>query len=96
VEDPKPAGCEPVEVRSGWQYFGTTAGNVEFRDQWVAFLLSEVRQGDHTLTYEYDAQIPGVFHTMPSRAYGMYVPVLRANSKEDVLRITDKAADVRP
>lgn len=89
-EDMKPAGCEPVDLRSGgkgqegfWTY-------MELRDEKVVFFLSSVDQGEHLLRYRLRAEIPGVFHALPSKLYAMYVPELRANSEEMLLRIQDR------
>lgn len=88
-EDMKPAGCEPTEVRSGgkgqegfWSY-------MELRDEKVVFFVNSLGQGEHLLRYRLRAEIPGVFHALPSVLYGMYVPELRANSDECVIKIVD-------
>jgi len=46
-------------------------------------------QGEHLLRYRLRAEIPGVFHALPTVLYGMYVPELRANSDEHVIKIVD-------
>jgi len=88
-EDMKPAGCEPTEVRSGgkgqegfWSY-------MELRDEKVVFFVNTLGQGDHLLRYRLRAEIPGVFHALPTTLYGMYVPELRANSEEHLIKIVD-------
>ena len=88
-EDMKPAGCEPTQLRSGgkgqegfWSY-------MELRDEKVVFFLSSLQQGEHLLRYRLRAEVPGVFHALPTVLYGMYVPELRANSEEQVIRIKD-------
>src|SRR5262249_38016814 len=50
-EDLKPAGCEPVELRSGSHEGLGLYSNMELRDQKVAFFLSNLPQGRRTLTY---------------------------------------------
>jgi len=89
-EDMKPAGCEAVEVRSGGQRQEGFHSYMELRDEKVVFFVSELGQGSHLLRYRLRAEIPGVFHALPSVLYGMYVPELRANSDELVLGIDDK------
>ena len=88
-EDIKPAGCEPVEVRSG-----ATAGlglwsNRELRDQKVAFFVSHLPQGTRTLTYRMRAEAPGAFHILPTNAYAMYAPDVRALSAESTINVKD-------
>jgi len=88
-EDMKPAGCEPTQLRSGgkgqegfWSY-------MELRDEKVVFFLGSLQQGEHLLRYRLRAEIPGVFHALPTVLYGMYVPELRANANEHVIKIVD-------
>ncbi|MHC4480139.1 MAG: alpha-2-macroglobulin family protein, partial [Planctomycetota bacterium] len=89
-EDMKPAGCEPTEVRSGgkgqegfWSY-------MELRDEKVAFFANSIARGDHLLRYRLRAEIPGVFHALPAVVQGMYVPELRGNSDEAIVRVLDR------
>jgi uncharacterized protein YfaS (alpha-2-macroglobulin family) len=90
-EDPKPAGCEPVQVQSGWGCHGTLCGYTEFRDKWVAFFVDHLAQGEHRIDYELRAETPGTFHVLPARGYAMYFPDLYGNSDEVRITIRDKA-----
>jgi uncharacterized protein YfaS (alpha-2-macroglobulin family) len=88
IEDLKAAGCEPVEVRSG--YGGNPLGAyLELRDDRAAFFLRELPRGRHSLSYRLRAEIPGRFSALPARASAMYAPELKANSDEAKLRIED-------
>ena len=87
-EDMKAAGFEPVEVRSG--YTGNEMGAyVEFRDQKVCFFIHRLARGRHSVSYRLRAEIPGKFSALPTRAYAMYAPELKANSDEIKLVIED-------
>ena len=87
-EDMKAAGFEPVELRSG--YTGNEMGAyVEFRDRKVCFFVSQLARGRHSVSYRLRAEIPGRFSAMPTRAYAMYAPELKANSDEIKLSIRD-------
>lgn len=87
-EDMKPAGFEPVDVRSG--YTGNALGAyVEFRDNRVAFLVASLARGQHSVAYRMRAEIPGKFHALPTRGSAMYAPELKANSDEIQLRVED-------
>ena len=55
-EDLKPAGCEPVELRSGGREENGLWSHMELRDQKVAFFLSSLPQGTRTLTYRLRAE----------------------------------------
>lgn len=87
-EDYKPAGFEPVEVRSG--YNGNELGAyVEFRDERVAFFVARLGQGGHSVSYRLRAETPGRFHALPARVQAMYAPELRGNSDEIRLGVED-------
>ena len=87
-EDMKAAGFEPVEVRSGYTD-NEMGAYVEFRDQKVAFFVQRLARGKHSISYRLRAEIPGKFSALPTRAYAMYAPELKANSDEIKLIIND-------
>jgi uncharacterized protein YfaS (alpha-2-macroglobulin family) len=88
-EDPKPAGMEAVDLQSGGRYADGLCSNMELRDAWVAFFITNLTQGEHDITYRLRAEIPGTFHAMPTTGYAMYFPPLRANANEQVIKISD-------
>ena len=88
IEDPKPAGVEPVALKSGVTY-GEAVANMELRDEKVVFFLRRLTRGKLRLTYRVRAEIPGAFHAMPTVGFGMYAPEIRANSDEMRLVIDD-------
>jgi hypothetical protein len=88
-EDMKPAGCEPTQVRSGGKGQEGFYSYMELRDEKVVFFVNFLGQGEHLLRYRLRAEIPGVFHALPTTLYGMYVPELRANSEEHLIKIID-------
>lgn len=87
-EDMKAAGCEPVDLQSGYTAGGLGA-YVEFRDEKVAFFLRQLARGKHSVSYRVRAEIPGKFSALPTQASGMYAPELKANADEMKLRIAD-------
>jgi uncharacterized protein YfaS (alpha-2-macroglobulin family) len=84
----KAAGLEPLEVRSGYNGNEMRA-YVEFRDEKVCFFVQRLARGRHSLSYRLRAEVPGKFSALPTRAYGMYAPELKANSDEIKLIVTD-------
>jgi uncharacterized protein YfaS (alpha-2-macroglobulin family) len=87
-EDMKPAGFEPVEVRSG--YNGNDMGAyMELRDERVTFFVHALPRGRHSVSYRMRAEIPGRFSALPTRARAMYAPELKANSDEIKLNVAD-------
>jgi len=89
-EDMKPAGCEPTELRSGGQGQEGFWTYMELRDEKVVFFMGSVEQGEHLLRYRLRAEVPGIFHALPTTLYAMYVPELRANGEEMLLEIVDR------
>ena len=88
-EDMKAAGFEAVNVRSG--YDGNEIGAyVEYRDRKVCFFVHRLARGRHSVSYRLRAEIPGKFSALPTRAYAMYAPELKANSDEIKLIVIDK------
>ena len=86
--DPKAAGMEAVDLRSG--YNGNSLGAyVEFRDDRVCFFVGTLTQGTHTVSYRLRAETPGQFSALPARAEAMYAPELQGNSDEFKVRITE-------
>ena len=88
-EDMKPAGCEPTQLRSGGKGQEGFYSYMELRDEKTVFFISALGRGEHLLRYRLRAEVPGVFHALPTVLYGMYAPELRANSHEHLIKIID-------
>ena len=88
-EDMKAAGFEPVSLQSGYVPNDLNA-YVEFRDERVAFFSRTLARGKHSVAYRLRAEIPGKFSALPTKAWAMYAPELKANSDEIKLAIEDK------
>jgi len=88
-EDQKPAGCEPVELRSGGRWAGGLCANLELRDEKVVFFIALLEQGQHVLRYQLRAETPGRFHALPAKGFAMYAPEVQAISDEMRLRIDE-------
>jgi hypothetical protein len=88
-EDFKPAGCEPLEVRSGGRWAGGLCANVELRDEKVVFFIGLLAQGEHVLRYKLRAETPGEFHALPTHGFAMYAPEVKAISDEMRVRVND-------
>ena len=87
-EDMKAAGFEPVDQQSG--YTGNDMGAyVEYRDNRVAFFVRTLARGKHSVAYRMRAETPGRFSALPTRAWAMYAPELKANSDEIKLQVKD-------
>ena len=89
-EDMKPAGCEPLDVRSGGSRQEGLVANMELRDEKVVFFIRMLHQGEHRLRYRLRSEIPGHFHALPTKGYGMYAPDLYGTADEMRVKIRDK------
>ena len=88
IEDPKGAGFEPVEVRSG--YNGNPLGAyVEYRDEQVRMYVRNLARGERTVRYRLRAETPGEFAALPTQVRAMYAPGLRGNSDEVRVRVNE-------
>ena len=88
LEDMKAAGFEPVALRSGYNG-NELAAYMELRDTRVNLFVRQLARGTHSVSYRMRAEIPGQFSALPTRAYAMYAPQLRANSDEIKVRVED-------
>ncbi len=88
-EDMKPAGCEPIALRSGAGEGAGVYSYMELRDEKVAFFISNMPQGTRAVRYRVRAEIPGSFHALPTNGYSMYAPDVRCISDEWRLGISD-------
>ena len=88
-EDPKPAGFEPVEIRSGYAWGDGLCANVELRDERIAFFAPHVEPGRHVVRYQLRAEVPGSFQARPTHAFDMYNPEIEAHSDSTRLRVHD-------
>jgi uncharacterized protein YfaS (alpha-2-macroglobulin family) len=87
-EDLKPSGFEPVDLRSGYTA-NDLGAYVEYRDNRVVFFARTLARGKHSVAYRMRAEIPGRFSALPTRAWAMYAPELKANSDELKIRVKD-------
>ncbi len=90
VEDPKPAGCEAAEVKSGYDWSNWDWAEIEYRDEKVCTFYSWLRRGEHTLTYRLRAEVQGDFWVMPTRIEPMYAPEKRALSDNAYMPIVNR------
>ncbi|MGC9317314.1 MAG: alpha-2-macroglobulin family protein [Armatimonadota bacterium] len=84
IEDPIPAGCEVIErgrLRQ-WEWDNWWSDQI-VRDEMVAFAVRSLPIGARTLSYRVRAEIPGRYRAMPTVAYNMYDPTVRAYGVAD-------------
>jgi uncharacterized protein YfaS (alpha-2-macroglobulin family)/TolA-binding protein len=86
-EDFKPAGFEPMELKSGYTCGHGLCSYMELRDEKTVFFVGNLLQGKQVFTYRARAEIPGIFKVIPHRGYAMYAPRVRAISDSDEITI---------
>jgi uncharacterized protein YfaS (alpha-2-macroglobulin family) len=93
VEDPMPAGVQPIDRDQGYAVPGVRLRQPrlhrEFHDQHAAFFISSLRKGKRTLAYLVRATLPGSYHIMPARVLPMYDPQFAGNSANHNLKVTE-------
>jgi len=93
IEDPLPAGVQPIESDHGYALPGyelrQPGVHREISDQHVAFFISRLKKGRRKLAYLVRATVPGVFHVMPARVLPMYDPQFGGNSASGIVQIED-------
>ena len=81
-EDMKPAGFEPVDLRSG--YTGNDLGAyVEFRDNRVVFFARTLARGKHSVSYRMRAETPGQFQRPAHPGLGDVRPGVEGQLRRD-------------
>jgi len=87
LRDPRPAGCEPVKLTSGWRYELGLPRYEEIRDSGTNFFIEWLPQGEYTLTYRLRCAMAGTFKTGPASLQSMYAPEFAAYSSGQMINI---------
>ena len=53
------------------------------------FFATHLARGRHSAAYRMRAEIPGRFSALPTKAWAMYAPELKANSDEIKMQLSD-------
>jgi hypothetical protein len=78
-----PQSSTELTGQSRWVY-------QELRDRKVAMFIDKLPQGVWEMCYELRAEVPGKFHALPLLGHAMYVPEIKANSKELRIVVADR------
>jgi alpha-2-macroglobulin len=93
LEDFKPAGLEAMAAQSGYAWQNGIGVYREFRDNRVAFFISQLPQGTQVLSYRLRAETPGIFAALPMVGEAMYASAVRAISDSFKMQVVDKMSD---
>jgi uncharacterized protein YfaS (alpha-2-macroglobulin family) len=87
IADPLPAGCEILEDQpANWSYWWS---HQEYRDEQAAFFFDELPAGERTLYYVMRPTTPGRYRVLPTTAWAMYQPEVRARGIPQALVIKE-------
>lgn len=91
LRDPRPAGCEPETLRSGYQWGSGLGWYEEVRDSGTNFFFDWLPAGEYTLKYRLRANVAGTFKVAPATLQSMYAPEFAAYSAGETLAIAPAA-----
>jgi uncharacterized protein YfaS (alpha-2-macroglobulin family) len=91
IEDPLPAGAEPIQQRDLYELERRTefwdGSRREYRDDRVVFFQESFTAGHYQFVYLLKVTTPGVFRAMPAQIAAMYVPDAIASSDPQTLTV---------
>jgi len=96
IEDPFPAGTEPIErddlypLEDRPVWFVGDYDRREVHDDHVSFFQDRFARGQHEYTYLLQVILPGTYQIMPARVGPMYQPQRLATTEKSTLQIKEK------
>jgi uncharacterized protein YfaS (alpha-2-macroglobulin family) len=87
LEDPLPAGCEILEDQpTNWSYWWD---HQEYRDDKAVFFFRAFDKGSRSMYYVMRPTTQGRYRILPTTAWAMYAPDVRARGAGGQLAITE-------
>ncbi|MEW6366416.1 MAG: alpha-2-macroglobulin family protein [Acidobacteriota bacterium] len=90
LRDPRPAGFEPVTLKSGYRWDLGIVTYEEVRDSGENFFFENLPQGEYTFKYRLRASMTGHFKVSPATLQSMYAPEFTAYSAGDRIEIKQR------
>jgi len=87
LRDPRPAGCEPVTLVSGYRWDAGLGRYEEIRDSGTNFFMEWLPEGEYTLKHRVRCAMAGTFKAAPATLQSMYAPEFAAYSAGAVVTI---------
>jgi uncharacterized protein YfaS (alpha-2-macroglobulin family) len=87
LRDPRPAGCEPVALKSGYKWDLGLVRYEEIRDSGTNFFVEWLPQGEYTLKHRIRCAMAGTFKAAPATLQSMYAPEFAAYSSGALIHI---------
>jgi uncharacterized protein YfaS (alpha-2-macroglobulin family) len=80
LRDPRPSGCEPVALTSGYRWDLGLGRYEEIRDSGTNFFMEWLPAGEYTLKHRVRCAMAGTFKAAPATLQSMYAPEFAAYS----------------
>jgi alpha-2-macroglobulin len=80
LRDPRPSGCEPVTLVSGYRWDLGLVRYEEVRDSGMNFFMERLPQGEYTLKHRLRCSMAGTFKAAPATLQSLYAPEFAAYS----------------
>ena len=80
LRDPRPSGCEPVTLTSGYKWDLGLVRYEEIRDSGTNLFMEWLPQGEYTLKHRLRCAMAGTFKAAPATLQSMYAPEFEAYS----------------
>jgi uncharacterized protein YfaS (alpha-2-macroglobulin family) len=80
LRDPRPSGCEPVTLTSGYKWDLGLVRYEEIRDSGTNFFVEWLPEGEYTLKHRMRCAMAGTFKAAPASLQSMYAPEFAAYS----------------
>ena len=80
LRDPRPSGCEPSSLTSGYRWDLGLVRYEEVRDSGMNFFMERLPQGEYTLKHRMRCAMAGTFKAAPATLQSLYAPEFAAHS----------------
>jgi len=87
LRDPRPSGCEPVALTSGYKWDLGLGRYEEIRDSGTNFFMEWLPEGEYTLKHRVRCAMAGTFKAAPATLQSMYAPEFAAYSSGSLITI---------
>ncbi len=87
LRDPRPSGCEPAALASGYKWDLGLGRYEEVRDSGTSFFMERLPQGEYTLAHRIRCAMAGTFKAAPATLQSMYAPEFAAYSSGALVTI---------
>ncbi len=87
LRDPRPAGCEPATLVSGYKWDLGLGRYEEIRDSGTNFFVEWLPEGQYTLKHRLRCAMAGTFKAAPATLQSMYAPEFAAYSAGGLITI---------